>query len=99
MSKSTLRSVSDDETAPPVESASITDSLVGSRRDVLASMRRQLAEKLDSGEIASNAIATSMGKLQELDHQIRSLDSAAEQEAQRDAQSSRARPKFTASAI
>lgn len=53
---------------------SITEALDGSSRDVLASMRRALAKKLDAGEISSNAIASAYKELRELDRLIRLAD-------------------------
>ena len=75
--KPSLRAVTDDETvaATPVVHARIEDALGGSARDVLASMRRALAKKIDAGEIAGNSIAAAYKELRELDRLIR-LDDA-----------------------
>jgi len=55
----------------------------GSGRDVLASMRAALAQKLDANEVSSNAIASAYKELRELDRLIRAADlqAAAEGEA------------------
>lgn len=94
-----LHAVGDDERAPAPEHATIVSALAGSSRDVLAAMRKALAQKLDDGVIASNAIASSYKELRELDRQIRALDSAAEQEAQRNGESAGPRKPFVASAL
>ena len=60
--------------APPKVHAKIEDALAGSSRDVLASMRKALAKKLDAGEVSSNAIASAYKELRELDRLIRQLD-------------------------
>jgi hypothetical protein len=61
----------------------ITEALDSGARDVLAAMRLALAKKLDAGEVSSNAIASAYKELRELDRQIRAIDAAEEQEAQR----------------
>ena len=61
--------------------ASITESLDGTSRDVLASMRRALAKKLDAGEVSSNAIASAYKELRELDRLIRAMDAAEDEGA------------------
>ena len=60
--------------AAPAGPSAIADSLSGSSRDVLVAMRRALAEKLDAGELASNAIASAYKELRELDRLIRQID-------------------------
>lgn len=83
------------------EPRSITEALDGSPRDVLAAMRRALAEKLDGNEVSSNAIASAYKELRELDRLIRAEDRAAlqeEQEARAREQGARRR-SFDASAI
>lgn len=76
----TLRAVGPDEKLPveQVVHDNITDALNGSARDVLASMRRALAIKLDDGEVASNSIASAYKELREIDKQIRLLDAESE---------------------
>lgn len=75
-------SVVTDETKPakPKVHAKIADALEGSSRDVLASMRKALAKKLDDGEVSSNAIASAYKELRELDRLIRLIDAHDEQE-------------------
>jgi hypothetical protein len=78
----------------------ITEALEAGPREVLAAMRLALARKLDDGEVSSNAIASAYKELRELDRQIRAMDAADEQEAQRRAESSRAsRRSFNASSL
>lgn len=66
--------------AKPKVHAKIADALEGSSRDVLASMRRALAKKLDDGDVSSNAIASAYKELRELDRLIRAIDAAAQEE-------------------
>lgn len=75
-----LRAVAPGETAPKKVHAKIADALEGSSRDVLASMRRALAKKLDDGDVSSNAIASAYKELRELDRLIRQIDAAVEGE-------------------
>lgn len=94
--KPTLRAVAPGETAPARQvHARIADALEGSSRDVLASMRKALAKRLDEGDISSNAIASAYKELRELDRLIRLID-AAEQEGSHD---DGAANSFDASAI
>lgn len=77
--KTSLKVVNPGDTPParkPV-SAKITESLDGSTRDLLASMRLALAKKLDANEISSNSIASAYKELREIDGQIRVLDAEA----------------------
>lgn len=76
--KPDLRAVAPGEQAPtkPKVHARIADALDGSSRDVLASMRRALAKKLDDGDVSSNAIASAYKELRELDRLIRQIDAA-----------------------
>jgi hypothetical protein len=101
-SKPNLRAVAPDERAsakkPPVVHAKIVDALEGSRRDVLASMRKALARRLDNNEIASNSIASAYKELDELDRQIREID-AAEEADERAKPSAPERRPFDASAL
>jgi hypothetical protein len=60
--------------------AKIADALEGSGRDVLASMRKALAKKLDDGDVSSNAIASAYKELRELDRLIRLMDATDERE-------------------
>lgn len=78
--KPNLRPVGSDEraTEPKPVHAKISDALDGSSRDVLASMRKALAKRLDDGEVSSNAIASAYKELRELDRLIRSIDAAEE---------------------
>ena len=73
MEERTLRAVKDGE-APPVPASISAAVAPGSSRDVLAAMRRALAEKLDNGEVSSNAIASAYKELRELDRLIRLAD-------------------------
>ncbi len=81
-----LRTVAPGEKAPakPKVHARIVDALEGSGRDVLASMRKALAKKLDDGDVSSNAIASAYKELRELDRLIRQLDAAAARDAEND---------------
>lgn len=80
--KKHLAAVPPGATAPakPKVHAKIQDALEGSSRDVLASMRRALAKKLDDGDVSSNAIASAYKELRELDRLIRAIDAAAQEE-------------------
>ena len=69
-----LSAVGPDTPAPRKTPASITEAIDGSGRDVLAAMRRALAQKLDAGEVSSNAIASAYKELRELDRLIRLAD-------------------------
>ena len=73
----------------------ITDALDGSSRDVLGAMRRALAQKLDAGEVSSNAIASAYKELRELDRLIRLAD----HEASEDGAGDDVDDKFDASAV
>lgn len=95
--KPTLRVAGVDDV--PRAPLTITEALDAGPRDVLAAMRLTLARKLDAGEVSSNAIASVSKELRELDRQIRALDAADEQEAQRRGDSGRPRRSFDASAI
>lgn len=94
-----LRVVKPGDKAPRETPQTITEAIEGSGRDVLASMRRALAKKLDAGEVSSNAIASAYKELRELDRQIRAMDAADDQEAEVDASRSRPRRSFDSSAI
>ena len=97
-----LRAVRPDETRPVPTSISEAVSS-GSGRDVLAAMRRQLAKKLDDGEVSSNSFASSYKELRELDRLIRSADAAADAEfdaeAEKNGRTGEGRRSFKASAI
>lgn len=56
------------------EPKNISEALGGSSRDVLGAMRKALAQKLDAGEVSSNAIASAYKELRELDRLIRLAD-------------------------
>lgn len=71
----------------------------GTARDVLASMRKALARKLDDGEVSSNAIASAYKELRELDRLIRQADTAAAAEEEKHGDQSRPRRSFNATAI
>ena len=75
--KPSLRAVKPGEKppVPPSISAAVES---GTSRDVLAAMRRALAQKLDDGEVSSNAIASAYKELRELDRLIRLADADAE---------------------
>lgn len=73
---------SETKPAKPKVHAKIADALEGSSRDVLASMRKALAKKLDDGEVSSNAIASAYKELRELDRLIRVIDAHEEQEGE-----------------
>lgn len=95
--KRSLRAVKPGE-KPPVPSTISAAVESGSSRDVLASMRRALARKLDDGEVSSNAIASAYKELRELDRLIRLVDAErAEQEAS--SASKQRRRSFDAAAI
>lgn len=83
-SKRTFTVVTDETPGPPAKPkvhAKIADALDGSSRDVLASMRKALAKKLDEGEVSSNSIASAYKELRELDRLIRQIDAAAAEAA------------------
>lgn len=96
--KPSLRAVAPGEVAPPKPTVHdrISDALDGSSRDVLASMRRALAKRLDDGDVSSNAIASAYKELRELDRLIRQLDAANQEDDGRD---DAADESFDASAI
>lgn len=96
MPKPPLRVAGDGD--PPAKPLSITAALDAGPREVLAAMRFALAQKLDAGDVSSNAIASAYKELRELDRQIRAMD-AAEQEEQRRGSSGGPRRSFNASAI
>lgn len=98
MGRPTLR-VAGANDAPRPPSERIADALDGSGRDVLASMRLALAKKLDDGEVSSNAIASAYKELRELDRQIRAMDEAERQEADRRADVNASRRSFTTSTL
>lgn len=75
-----LRAVGPDEKPKPKTPKTITEALSGTPRDVLAAMRHALAQKLDAGEVSSNAIASAYKELRELDRLIRVMDSADEEQ-------------------
>lgn len=99
--KRSLRAVQPGETAPRKKvSASISAAVeTGTARDVLASMRKALAKKLDDGEVSSNAIASAYKELRELDRLIRLADAEAAAEGERQHGSSRDRRSFNPTAI
>lgn len=78
-----LRVVQPDETPEPKRAfVSISDAIEsGSSRDVLATMRKDLARQLDQGALASNCIVPAMKHLGELDRLIRLADAEATAEA------------------
>lgn len=92
-----LRAVGPEDRPPKRVHAKIADALEGSSRDVLASMRRALAKKLDAGEVSSNAIASAYKELRELDRLIRAID--AEEEHRDGEGDSGGRRSFDAEAI
>lgn len=96
--KANLRAVAPGEKAPakPTVHARISDALDGSSRDVMASMRKALAKRLDDGDVSSNAIASAYKELRELDRLIRQLDAANQED---DGSDSAADESFDASAI
>lgn len=96
-----LRTVQPGETPGPETPKTISEAVEsGSSRDVLATMRRSLAKKLDDGDISSNAIASACTKLQELDRLIRQIDAdRAEEEAKKRADDGRNRRSFNAAAL
>lgn len=99
--KTSLRAVGEGEVQPSVPEvhAKIEDALEGSARDMLASMRKALARKLDAGEISSNAIASTYKELRELDRLIRAADAEAQAEEKRDGEDRGARRTFNPAAI
>lgn len=78
------------------EPKNISEALSGSSRDVLHAMRKALAQKLDDGEVSSNAIASAYKELRELDRLIRIADQDAET---KDETRSDVDDRFDASAI
>lgn len=100
--KRPLRAVQPGESlAPRRVPATIAEAVEsGTARDVLAAMRKALAQKLDTGEISSNAIASAYKELRELDTRIRLADveAAAEEEKLHGDEVSRRR-SFNATAI
>lgn|GEM_PF-7043237 len=66
-----LRVAKPGEKAAKKPPKNITESLTGTRSDVLTAMRKALADKLDKGEVASNSIASAYKELRELDRLIR----------------------------
>lgn len=100
MSERKLRAVQPGETPPPETPATISEAVEqGSSRDVLASMRRHLAQKLDADEVSSNAIASAYKELRELDRLIRLADAEAAAQGAKNGDSSRPRRTFSATAI
>lgn len=79
----------------PVTPKSITESLSGTSRDVMAAMRESLSKKLDAGDVSSNSIASAYKELRELDRLIRLADAA----SGRDEASDDVDETFDASAI
>ena len=92
----TASSMPADKPVPKSISDAVED---GSSRDVLVSMRKALAKKLDDGDISSNAIASAYKELRELDRLIRIADSDAAEEAKRGSESAGSRRSFDSSAI
>lgn len=105
MSESKLRAVGPDEKPAPAKRRKVPKSISkavesGTGRDVLASMRKALARKLDDGEVASNSIASAYKELRELDKLIRQWDAEErEEEARQDASNGNARRSFNPAAI
>lgn len=93
-----LKAVGPDTPAPRGVPATITEALGGSSRDVLAAMRRALAQRLDAGEVSSNAIASAYKELRELDRLIRAADEADEEREAPSAGTERRR-SFNSSAL
>ena len=76
-----LRVVSVDSKAPKTAKRrkapeSLGEALHGDRWQFLAAMRADLVEKIERGEIASNAIATTFKELRELDRLMRAEERA-----------------------
>lgn len=95
-----LRAVQPGEKPAPVTPKSISEAVEsGSSRDVLASMRRALASKLDAGEVSSNAIASAYKELRELDRLIRLADAATAEEEAKSGANTQRRRTFDATAI
>ena len=92
-----LRAVREGETAIP---RSLADAVAkGSARDVLVTSRRQIAEKLDANEVASNALTAAYKQLVEFDRLIRQIDAeTAAQEAEKDDEIRRRR-RFNSAAL
>lgn len=96
----TLRVVTPGEEPQPRKvHTKIEDALDGSPRDVLASMRKALAKKLDAGEVSSNAIASAYKELRELDRLIRQMDAEAEDEPTRGQDGDSPDERFDSSAV
>lgn len=85
---------------PPPVPATITAAVEsGTNRDVLASMRKMLAKALDDGAVASNSLASTVGKVAELDALIRRADAEAAAAAKEQNGSQGPRRTFNATAI
>ena len=77
-----LRAVGPDEKPQPKIPKTITEAVEsGTSRDVLASMRRILAQKLDDGDVSSNSLASVSKEMRELDRLIRQMDAHAAEAA------------------
>lgn len=85
---------------PKTVHETLVAALEGSSRDVFATLRLQLAQKLDRGEVSSNAIRSAYQELRELDRLIRAEDAAEKQEREkREREGAPGRRSFDASAI
>lgn len=96
-----LRVAGPDEQPPKATPLTISEAVeTGTGRDVLASMRKALAKKLDDGEVSSNAIASAYKELRELDRLIRIADAdEADEAAKRGGTGAGSRRSFNSSAI
>jgi len=99
--KRSLRAVQPGEKPEPKPVfASISEAIeAGSSRDVLASMRKQLASKLDADEVSSNALTSAYKELRELDTLIRRADAEAAAEEVKHGDELGQRRSFNAAAI
>jgi hypothetical protein len=99
--KRSLRAVQDGEkpAARPVPATISVAVESGTSRDVLASMRKALAKKLDDGDVSSNAIASAYKELRELDRLIRQADAEADAEQEKHGNQVARRRSFDATAI
>lgn len=75
-----LRAVGPEEKPAAKVHKNISEALAGTERDVWAAMRKALAKRIDSGEVAPNAIGSTYRELRELDRLIRDYDRLAAEE-------------------
>lgn len=91
-----LRAVGDAE-APPAPAKTLAEAATRDRRAWLVTQRKIIADQVDAG-VPAHALARLLGTANEIDAEIRRLDAADEEEAQRAGGSSERR-SFNASAL